>query len=128
MESTSFVTRATDDNGAAAVAAAQGQCVFELDFVVLLFIVYCNGGAASDNCLDAAGGRIGEVKRVTKETNVSVKINLDGDAVAENNTGIPFLDHMLDVSFFRLIFSTILFVVGLLWIQASSICFKLEYV
>ncbi|KAL0457211.1 UNVERIFIED_CONTAM: Imidazoleglycerol-phosphate dehydratase, chloroplastic [Sesamum latifolium] len=42
------------------------------------------------------GGRIGEVKRVTKETNVYVKINVDGDAVAENNTGIPFLDHMLD--------------------------------
>uniref|UniRef100_A0A2N9E554 imidazoleglycerol-phosphate dehydratase n=1 Tax=Fagus sylvatica TaxID=28930 RepID=A0A2N9E554_FAGSY len=44
----------------------------------------------------AAVARIGEVKRVTKETNVSVKINLDGSAVAENNTGIPFLDHMLD--------------------------------
>lgn len=43
-------------------------------------------------------GRIGEVKRVTKETNVHVKINLDGTGVAENNTGIPFLDHMLDVS------------------------------
>ncbi|CAA2934317.1 imidazoleglycerol-phosphate dehydratase isoform X1 [Olea europaea var. sylvestris] len=42
------------------------------------------------------GGRFGEVKRVTKETNVHVKINLDGNAVAENNTGIPFLDHMLD--------------------------------
>ncbi|XP_073153123.1 imidazoleglycerol-phosphate dehydratase 1, chloroplastic isoform X2 [Henckelia pumila] len=42
------------------------------------------------------GDRIGEVKRVTKETNVNVKINLDGDAVAENDTGIPFLDHMLD--------------------------------
>lgn len=28
-----------------------------------------------------------------------MKINLDGNAVAENNTGIPFLDHMLDVSF-----------------------------
>ncbi|XP_011090725.1 imidazoleglycerol-phosphate dehydratase-like [Sesamum indicum] len=42
------------------------------------------------------GGRIGEVKRVTKETNVYVKINVDGNAVAENNTGIPFLDHMLD--------------------------------
>ncbi|KAF3620773.1 Imidazoleglycerol-phosphate dehydratase [Capsicum annuum] len=41
-------------------------------------------------------GRIGEVKRVTKETNVHVKINLDGTGVAENNTGIPFLDHMLD--------------------------------
>ncbi|CAA2967324.1 imidazoleglycerol-phosphate dehydratase [Olea europaea subsp. europaea] len=42
------------------------------------------------------GGRVGEVKRVTKETNVHVEINLDGNAVAENNTGIPFLDHMLD--------------------------------
>ncbi|PHT38673.1 Imidazoleglycerol-phosphate dehydratase [Capsicum baccatum] len=41
-------------------------------------------------------GRIGEVKRVTNETNVHVKINLDGTGVAENNTGIPFLDHMLD--------------------------------
>ncbi|XP_031096734.1 imidazoleglycerol-phosphate dehydratase 1, chloroplastic-like isoform X3 [Ipomoea triloba] len=41
-------------------------------------------------------GRIGEVKRVTKETNVFVKINLDGNGVAENSTGIPFLDHMLD--------------------------------
>jgi imidazoleglycerol-phosphate dehydratase len=29
---------------------------------------------------------IGEVKRVTKETNVSMKINLDGSGVADNNT------------------------------------------
>lgn len=43
-------------------------------------------------------GRIGEVKRVTKETNVFVKVNLDGTGVAENSSGIPFLDHMLDVS------------------------------
>ena len=41
---------------------------------------------------------IGEVKRVTMETNVSVKINLDGSAIIDNNTGFPFLDHMLDVS------------------------------
>ncbi|KAK9287610.1 hypothetical protein L1049_016045 [Liquidambar formosana] len=41
-------------------------------------------------------GRIGEVKRVTKETNVSVKVNLDGSGVADSSTGIPFLDHMLD--------------------------------
>lgn len=51
-----------------------------------------------------SGARIGEVKRVTKETNVSVKVNLDGSGVAENNTGIPFLDHMLDVSDFGLKF------------------------
>lgn len=43
-----------------------------------------------------SGARIGEVKRVTKETNVSVKINLDGSGVADSSTGIPFLDHMLD--------------------------------
>lgn len=41
---------------------------------------------------------MGEVKRVTKETNVSVKINLDGSGIADSITGIPFLDHMLDVS------------------------------
>lgn len=48
--------------------------------------------------LSMVGARIGEVKRVTKETNVSVRINLDGSGVADSSTGIPFLDHMLDVS------------------------------
>ncbi|CAK8573717.1 unnamed protein product [Lathyrus sativus] len=43
-----------------------------------------------------SGARIGEVKRVTKETNVSVKINLDGSGIADSSSGIPFLDHMLD--------------------------------
>ncbi|XWS27508.1 hypothetical protein CRYUN_Cryun26dG0120800 [Craigia yunnanensis] len=41
-------------------------------------------------------GRTGEVERVTKETNVWVKINLDGTGVANSSTSIPFLDHMLD--------------------------------
>ncbi|XP_022138837.1 imidazoleglycerol-phosphate dehydratase-like [Momordica charantia] len=45
---------------------------------------------------NASGPRVGEVKRVTKETNVSVKINLDGSGIADSSTGIPFLDHMLD--------------------------------
>ncbi|KAF5194800.1 Imidazoleglycerol-phosphate dehydratase [Thalictrum thalictroides] len=40
--------------------------------------------------------RIGEMKRVTKETNVQVRINLDGSGKSDCNTGIPFLDHMLD--------------------------------
>ncbi|XBJ04505.1 hypothetical protein VPH35_023431 [Triticum aestivum] len=44
----------------------------------------------------AVSSRLGEVKRVTKETNVHVKINLDGTGVANSSTGIPFLDHMLD--------------------------------
>ena len=53
---------------------------------------------------EISGPRVGEVKRVTKETNVSVKINLDGSGIADSNTGIPFLDHMLDVSGSRIVF------------------------
>ncbi|CAK9170699.1 unnamed protein product, partial [Ilex paraguariensis] len=56
-----------------------------------------NGSPTISNLVDSVGGgRIGEVKRVTKETNVSVKIDLDGSGVADSSTGIPFLDHMLD--------------------------------
>ena len=36
------------------------------------------------------------VKRDTSETQVSVSINLDGSGVGKFDTGVPFLDHMLD--------------------------------
>jgi imidazoleglycerol-phosphate dehydratase len=39
--------------------------------------------------------RISEVSRKTSETDVYVKVNLDGSGAAEVNTGIEFLDHML---------------------------------
>nr|CAB3488284.1 unnamed protein product [Digitaria exilis] len=57
------------------------------------------GGNGSPSAHEDSSGpsRIGEVKRVTKETNVHVRINLDGTGLAECSTGIPFLDHMLDV-------------------------------
>ncbi|KAJ3687895.1 hypothetical protein LUZ61_017059 [Rhynchospora tenuis] len=55
---------------------------------------------AADNVTAAAqqtpSCRIGEVRRVTKETNVHVKVNLDGSGISDSSTGIPFLDHMLD--------------------------------
>ncbi|GFZ22044.1 imidazoleglycerol-phosphate dehydratase [Actinidia rufa] len=54
-----------------------------------------NGSPATSPPI-STGGRIGEMKRVTKETNVSVRINLDGSGVTDSSTGIPFLDHMLD--------------------------------
>jgi len=40
--------------------------------------------------------RIGEVSRKTGETDVQVKVNLDGSGSAETNAGVGFLDHMLN--------------------------------
>ncbi|MBG0744495.1 MAG: imidazoleglycerol-phosphate dehydratase HisB [Cylindrospermopsis raciborskii KL1] len=39
--------------------------------------------------------RLATVKRVTGETDVTVSINLDGTGVCKSNTGIYFLDHMI---------------------------------
>jgi imidazoleglycerol-phosphate dehydratase len=36
------------------------------------------------------------VKRDTSETKISIELNLDGSGRADLNTGVPFLDHMLD--------------------------------
>lgn len=40
--------------------------------------------------------RIAKIDRKTGETLVAVSINLDGTGVAALNTGVPFMDHMLD--------------------------------
>ena len=40
--------------------------------------------------------RTAEVTRNTKETQIRVKLDLDGRGVAKLSTGIPFLEHMLD--------------------------------
>jgi imidazoleglycerol-phosphate dehydratase len=40
--------------------------------------------------------RTADITRNTLETQISVKLNLDGTGVGKLNTGVPFLDHMLD--------------------------------
>ena len=40
--------------------------------------------------------RTAEVTRDTKETRIRVRIDLDGGGAATLDTGVPFLDHMLD--------------------------------
>lgn len=40
--------------------------------------------------------RRASVERNTKETQIKISIDLDGTGVAKLNSGVPFLDHMLD--------------------------------
>jgi imidazoleglycerol-phosphate dehydratase len=40
--------------------------------------------------------RKAEIRRATAETDISVEIDLDGNGVYENRTGVGFFDHMLD--------------------------------
>ncbi|PKR80171.1 bifunctional histidinol-phosphatase/imidazoleglycerol-phosphate dehydratase [Brumimicrobium salinarum] len=40
--------------------------------------------------------RTGEVSRVTNETSILIKLNLDGSGQSNLDTGLPFFDHMLE--------------------------------
>src|SRR5690606_3559451 len=42
------------------------------------------------------GERVGEHHRKTSETDIYIKLNLDGNGKADIHTGLPFFDHMLD--------------------------------
>ena len=40
--------------------------------------------------------RQADVSRNTSETKIQITLNLDGTGKADLNSGVPFLDHMLD--------------------------------
>jgi imidazoleglycerol-phosphate dehydratase len=44
----------------------------------------------------APGDRIASVRRDTLETKIQVTLNLDGTGESKFNTGVPFLEHMMD--------------------------------
>ena len=41
--------------------------------------------------------RTSKIERNTKETRISLELTLDGQGTSEIDTGIPFMDHMLDL-------------------------------
>ena len=62
--------------------------------------VSCPGRIGLESVLDYLPAqqpmRTANVTRNTLETQISVTLNLDGTGQAKLNTGVPFLDHMLD--------------------------------
>jgi len=41
--------------------------------------------------------RVAQIRRKTRETEIALRMNLDGRGKSEISTGIPFLNHMLDL-------------------------------
>jgi imidazoleglycerol-phosphate dehydratase len=40
--------------------------------------------------------RVGEIERKTSETDIRVRVDLDGSGTVQVSTGVPFFDHMLE--------------------------------
>jgi imidazoleglycerol-phosphate dehydratase len=54
-------------------------------------------GQKEINNMTEQNTRFAKIARNTNETKVEVELYLDGEGKAEVNTGVPFMDHMLDL-------------------------------
>ena len=43
------------------------------------------------------GERVAEIERKTGETDIRLAINIDGSGTVQSRTGVPFMDHMLEL-------------------------------
>ena len=62
--------------------------------------------------------RISKIERITSETKIKLELNIDGSGKTDVNTGIGFLDHMLDLWAFHGLFNLKLTCKGDLGIDA----------
>ncbi len=51
---------------------------------------------AENGAMSATSGRRAVIERNTRETQIRVEVNLDGGGNGRLDSGVPFLDHMLD--------------------------------
>ena len=68
-----------------------GSSIVKSDLLIKCPFVYIK-----DNLIIDYEKRKAKIKRKTKETNISGKVNLDGKGKYNIETGIGFLDHMLE--------------------------------
>ena len=71
----------------------------QVDNVALLgesLVLSTDSWADITQFLLAEKSRIADIHRQTRETDIKISINLDGTGTYDNQTGIGFLDHMLD--------------------------------
>ncbi|HJU12180.1 MAG TPA: imidazoleglycerol-phosphate dehydratase HisB [Candidatus Binataceae bacterium] len=59
------------------------------------------GMVSADNALtrdnqNSTAPRVAEITRKTRETQIGLRLRIDGDGRSQITTGVPFLDHMLD--------------------------------